>query len=71
MHGRYPGTVTVDGNKLIVDGKPIIISNELDPTKIRWGEAGADYVLESTGKDALRCPVCLPAVDVRLTRLMG
>lgn len=49
MHGKYPGTVTVDNHKLMVDGKPISISNELDPTKIQWGEAGADYVVESTG----------------------
>jgi glyceraldehyde 3-phosphate dehydrogenase len=34
----------------MVDGKPITVSNELDPTKIQWGNAGADYVVESTGK---------------------
>lgn len=50
VHGRYPGTVTVENGKLIVDGKVITVSNELDPTKIRWGDAGADYVVESTGK---------------------
>ena len=50
MHGRYPGTVTVDNGKLIVDGKEIAVSNELDPTKIQWGNSGADYVVESTGK---------------------
>jgi len=50
VHGRYPGTVTVDNGKLIVDGKPIAVSNELDPSKIQWGSSGADYVVESTGK---------------------
>eukprot|EP01038_Epipyxis_sp_PR26KG_P011368 gene11368-15242_t len=50
VHGRYPGTVTVDNGKLIVDGKPITVTNELDPTKIQWGASGADYVVESTGK---------------------
>lgn len=49
MHGKYPGTVVVDNGKLLVDGKPISISNELDPTKIQWGNSGADYVVESTG----------------------
>jgi glyceraldehyde 3-phosphate dehydrogenase len=34
----------------MVDGKSITVSNELDPTKIKWGAAGADYVVESTGK---------------------
>jgi len=50
VHGRYPGTVTTDDGKMIVDGKPITITNELDPTKITWGDSGADYVVESTGK---------------------
>ncbi len=39
----------VENGKLIVDGKAIIVSNELDPTKIQWGASGADYVVESTG----------------------
>ena len=50
VHGRYNGTVVVENGKLYVDGKPITVSNELDPTKIQWGNAGADYVVESTGK---------------------
>jgi glyceraldehyde 3-phosphate dehydrogenase len=50
VHGRYNGTVVVENGKLFVDGKPITVSNELDPTKIQWGNAGADYVVESTGK---------------------
>jgi glyceraldehyde 3-phosphate dehydrogenase len=49
VHGRYDGSVTIDDGKLVVDGKPIKVSNELDPTKIRWGDAGADYIVESTG----------------------
>eukprot|EP01036_Dinobryon_divergens_P028657 gene28657-37639_t len=50
VHGKYPGTVVVDNGKLVIDGKPITVSNELDPTKINWGDAGAEYVVESTGK---------------------
>jgi len=50
VHGRYNGTVVSDEGKLIVDGKSINVSNELDPTKIHWGAAGADYVVEATGK---------------------
>jgi len=50
VHGRYPGSVVVDGKKLVIDGKAITVTNELDPTKIMWGESGADYVVESTGK---------------------
>ena len=50
VHGRYPGSVVVDNGHLVVDGTPIKVSNEMDPTKIKWGDAGADYVVESTGK---------------------
>ena len=50
VHGRYNGTVVVENGKLYVDGVPITVSNELDPTKIQWGNSGADYVVESTGK---------------------
>jgi len=50
VHGRYPGTVVAEDGKLIVDGRAIAVSNELDPTKIQWGASGADYIVESTGK---------------------
>jgi glyceraldehyde 3-phosphate dehydrogenase len=50
VHGRYPGSVEQDGGKLIIDGNPITVTNELDPSKITWGDSGADYVVESTGK---------------------
>jgi len=50
VHGKYPGTVVVENGKLVVDGVAIKVTNELDPTKIMWGESGADYVVESTGK---------------------
>eukprot|EP00981_Chlorochromonas_danica_P014910 scaffold9386_cov154-Ochromonas_danica.AAC.17 len=46
----YPGTVVVENGKLIVDGKVISVSNELDPVNIKWGDSGADYIVESTGK---------------------
>jgi glyceraldehyde 3-phosphate dehydrogenase len=50
VHGRYPGDVVVDNGKLVIDKNAITVTNELDPTKIMWGESGADYVVESTGK---------------------
>lgn len=50
VHGKYPGSVKVENGKLIVDGNPINVSNELDPSKIRWGDSQADYIVESTGK---------------------
>jgi len=50
VHGKYPGTVVVDNGKLVVDGKPITVTNEREPEKIQWGASGAKYVVESTGK---------------------
>merc|ERR1712070_408035 len=53
VHKRFPGTVATksDGGKnfLVVNGKEIRVFNEKDPTAIGWGEAGAQYVCESTG----------------------
>ena len=49
-HGEYPGTVNVhDDSHIALDGKPIKVFGEMDPSKIAWGDAGADYVVESTG----------------------
>ena len=48
-HGRFNGEVDVDGDSLLVNGKPIRIIAERDPAKLPWGEVGAEAVLESTG----------------------
>jgi glyceraldehyde 3-phosphate dehydrogenase len=48
-YGRYPGTVEVGDGELIVDKKPVKVFAERDPGSIRWGEVGADIVIESTG----------------------
>jgi len=50
VHGVYAGTVNKSGeDEITIDGKPIKVFGEMDPTKIQWGSAGADYVVESTG----------------------
>jgi len=48
-HGRYRGTVSVDGEAIIVDGKRVTSSAEKDPSKLPWGKLGVDFVVESTG----------------------
>ncbi|WVQ64050.1 glyceraldehyde-3-phosphate dehydrogenase [Kwoniella botswanensis] len=48
-HGRFKGTVETKEGKLFINNKPISVFGERDPTAIKWGEAGADYVVESTG----------------------
>ena len=47
--GRYPGSVTVDGDAIVVDGVPLRVLAERDPAQLPWGELGVDVVIESTG----------------------
>lgn len=49
VHGRFDGTIEVDGNDLIVNGDRIKITAERDPSKLNWGELDTDVVIESTG----------------------
>jgi len=49
VHGRFKGEVAVDGGTLIVNGKRIRLSAEKDPAALKWGEVGADIIVESTG----------------------
>jgi len=49
VHGRFKGEVSVDGNTLIVNGKKIRLTQERDPSNLKWGDVGADVVIESTG----------------------
>ena len=48
-HGKFPGTVAVDGEYMIINGKKIRVLAERDPAKLPWGELGVDVVHESTG----------------------
>ena len=49
VQGRFPGTVGVEGDTLIVNDKKIKVIAERDPAKLPWGEMGVDIALESTG----------------------
>ena len=48
-HGRFQGEVAVENGQLVVNGRPIRITAERDPNNLKWGDVGAEYVLESTG----------------------
>jgi glyceraldehyde 3-phosphate dehydrogenase len=48
-HGKFPGTVSVDGDYMIVNGDKIRVFSQRDPAQIPWGELGVDVVLECTG----------------------
>ena len=49
VHGRFQGSIAIDGNTLIVNGKRIRLTAERDPANLKWNEVGADVVIESTG----------------------
>jgi glyceraldehyde 3-phosphate dehydrogenase len=48
-HGRFDGTVAVEGGNLVVNGKTIRVTAERNPENLAWNEVGADYVVEATG----------------------
>ena len=48
-HGKFPGTVVVDGDHMIVNGDKIRVFAQRNPADIPWGELGVDVVLECTG----------------------
>ncbi len=49
VHGRFDGTVKTENGKLIVNGKQIAVYGAKDPAEIPWKDAGAEYIVESTG----------------------
>jgi glyceraldehyde 3-phosphate dehydrogenase len=48
-HGIFKGTVEIDGKNLIVNGDVIRVTAEKDPANLKWGDIGAEYIVESTG----------------------
>ncbi|CAM9572423.1 unnamed protein product [Chrysoparadoxa australica] len=49
VHGKYPGTIEVDGQDLIIDGQRVPTSHTRNPAEIPFAATGAEYVCESTG----------------------
>lgn len=50
VHGRFPFDVeTKDDKTLVINGKPVTVVQERDPTKLPWGEMNIDIVFECTG----------------------
>jgi glyceraldehyde 3-phosphate dehydrogenase len=49
VHGNFAGDIGIEGNTMVVNGKGIRLTAERDPANLKWGEIGADLVIESTG----------------------
>ncbi|MGP8159698.1 MAG: type I glyceraldehyde-3-phosphate dehydrogenase [Candidatus Dormibacteria bacterium] len=82
--GRFPGTVSVDGDSIVVDGQSTKVLAERDPKSLPWGDLGAEIVIESTGKftdatlakahidaGARKVIISAPAKNEDLTVVMG
>ena len=49
VHGRFGGEVSAEAGAMIVDGKKIRLTAERDPADLKWGDVGADIVIDCTG----------------------
>jgi glyceraldehyde 3-phosphate dehydrogenase len=49
VHGQFDGDISIEGDKLVVNGKKIAVYAAMNPEEIPWGECGAEYIVESTG----------------------
>jgi len=49
VHGRFDGSVSIEGNTLVVNGKKIRLTAIKDPAELKWNEVGAEIIVESTG----------------------
>ena len=49
VHGRYPGTIEVSEDGLVIDGEEVKVLSERDPAALPWADLGVDIVIESTG----------------------
>lgn len=50
VHKKFNGTISVEGNTLVVNGQKIVVLAEKDPAKLPWADHKIDVVLESTGR---------------------
>jgi glyceraldehyde 3-phosphate dehydrogenase len=84
VHGRFPGTVEVDGETLIINGKRVVCTRIADPAKLPWGAHGIDVALECSGRFTSRADaqkhlaagakkvlISAPATDEDLTVVYG
>jgi glyceraldehyde 3-phosphate dehydrogenase len=66
VQGRFPGSVTHEGDSLIVNGKKVKVCAEKDPSKLPWKDLGVEIALESTGFFTARAKDGKPGYDSHL-----
>ena len=84
IHGRFDGEVKVSGDKLIVNGHEILMTQEKDPAALPWKKLGVDVAMECTGRftkkadaekhvaaGAKRVLISAPATDEDITVVYG
>lgn len=84
VHGIFAADVSVKGDNIIVNGKEIIVTQERDPSNLKWKELGVDVVIESTGRfrkredaakhleaGAKKVIISAPGKDEDITIVMG
>ncbi|MDH7498252.1 MAG: type I glyceraldehyde-3-phosphate dehydrogenase [Syntrophomonadaceae bacterium] len=84
VHGTFPGTVEVEGDRLLINGRPVTFFSQADPARIPWGDQGVEVVVEGTGRftdrskaaahlagGARKVVITAPAKDADLTVVMG
>ncbi|PQL91917.1 type I glyceraldehyde-3-phosphate dehydrogenase [Apibacter sp. wkB309] len=49
VHGKFDGTIEIKDGKLVVNGNAIRVTAEKNPADLKWGDIGAEYIVESTG----------------------
>jgi glyceraldehyde 3-phosphate dehydrogenase len=62
IHGRWGGSIEVNGDDLVINGKTVKTTHSRDPKEIPWGNLGVDYLCESTGA-FLTADSCKPHID--------
>lgn len=84
IHGRMTNKVEVNGNQILVDGKPTVVLSDRNPLNLPWGDLGVEIVVEATGKfkdregaskhlqaGAKKVVITAPAKEEDITIVMG
>ena len=69
-YGIYNGTVEVNGDEIVIDGKPVKVFAERNPGDLPWKDLGVEVVIESTGifRDAIGVPNGKPGANVHINK---